>query len=902
MAAGTVDTLQIEIEVNSAGAVANINNVYSALSRIGTVSKTANTGLAGVISRMKSMNVVGFGASKILGGVRSALAAIGWAGVAKTLADSVTNINDYVENVNLFQVSMGRFYDEAFAYAELVNEKLSVDPSQWMRTQGVFMSMANGFGMTEDQAYQLSKSLTELSYDISSLYNEDVESAATRLQSALAGEIEPIRRLGISISQATLEEYALTKGINESVASMTEQEKALLRSLKLIEGARDIRAIGDFAKTLESPANAMRVLKQQLTQFSRALGSVLLPAVVQILPYLQAFVKLLTQALTTLATLVGFEMPEWDNSSWNEGFGGAADAVDDTTKSVKKLKKETLGIDELNIISPETGSGASLSGWAEGLVIPNLWDEAMLNGIDSKADEILERMKAAIENGDWYIIGATLAQKMNNALMAWDAYGTGRFIGEKLQDAINFAAGFLFTFDFSLLGQRIAELFNGIGSQIDFRTFGLTLAKSITTGFDFLIGFITTFDWGEAARAIGQVYVGFYDGLGNWLATVKWDELAVQMWSHFKNAVEGIDFAAIATSFFTFLGSAFAAGLEFLLTGFLEIANDVGEWWHTKMAEVGGNAWEGFKKGIHDAVFGVRNWIRDNIAIPFIEGINNVFGINSPSKVMAEIGGYMIDGLFEGLSGFGEKIRAWGSDFIQKVKDRLGIHSPSKEFEAIGEYSVAGMQQGFSGLYVITDMFGEQLEVMKSYAVNFSDEVNLMIDNGLNNFLNAMLEAQDTVLNRTNAMTTMFQNMSVRSVSAINSIISRLNAIPRHITTVHTIITRSVSEGGGGSVSGFASGGYPEQGQLFLAREAGPELVGTLGGKTAVANNSQIEAGIEQAAYRGFSRAIAEQQGGGNPIVVENKLYLDRKQLRFSLQQADRESGYNVSTGGVLTR
>lgn len=192
------------------------------------------------------------------------------------LADSVMSINEYVENVNLFQVSMGEFYDEAFAYAQLVSEKLGVDPSQWLRTQGVFMSIANGFGLSRDQAYALSEGLTELSYDLSSLYNEDVESSALRLQSALAGEIEPIRRLGISITEATLKEFALSKGIDESVESMTEQEKALLRTLKIMEGSAAIGAIGDFARTLESPANALRVLKQELTQLTALVGAAFL--------------------------------------------------------------------------------------------------------------------------------------------------------------------------------------------------------------------------------------------------------------------------------------------------------------------------------------------------------------------------------------------------------------------------------------------------------------------------------------------------------------------------------------------------------------------------------------------------------------------------------------------------
>lgn len=342
--------------------------------------------------------------------------------VVDFLADCVTSINEYVENVNLFQVSMGDYYDEAFAYAQLVNEKLGVDPSQWMRTQGVFQSIANGFGIAEEQAYALSEGLTELSYDLSSLYNEDIESSALRLQSALAGEIEPIRRLGISITESTLKEFALSKGIDKSVESMTEQEKALLRTLKLIEGAQDIGAVGDFARTLESPANALRVLNQQITQFKRSIGSVMLPAIVQVLPYVQAFVSILTDAISALAVFVGFTMPEWDASSWSSGAASGvsdvADAMDDATSAAEELKSATLGLDELNIISPDSGSATSSgagSDWAAGIEIPDLWDKDALAQITTQADTIKEQLKisigkiGAVLSGAAFVVGAILA-------------------------------------------------------------------------------------------------------------------------------------------------------------------------------------------------------------------------------------------------------------------------------------------------------------------------------------------------------------------------------------------------------------------------------------------------------------------------------------------------------------
>lgn len=317
------------------------------------------------------------------------------------LADCVTSINEYVENVNLFQVSMGEFYDEAFAYAQLVNDKLGIDPSQWMRTQGVFMSIATGFGVARDQAYALSEGLTELAYDLSSLYNEDMESSALRLQSALAGEIEPIRRLGIAISEASLKEFALARGIDKSVESMTEQEKALLRTLKLMEGAANIGAIGDFARTLESPANALRVLNQQLTQFQRAIGSALLPLLVQLIPYVQAFVELLTDAISEFAVFLGFTMPEWDANDWASGVADATGEIEDATDAVNELKSATLGIDELNIISPSSSAAAGASGggpsWADDLEIPDIWDKSALSEIQRKVDDLKEGMGPVLE-------------------------------------------------------------------------------------------------------------------------------------------------------------------------------------------------------------------------------------------------------------------------------------------------------------------------------------------------------------------------------------------------------------------------------------------------------------------------------------------------------------------------
>lgn len=293
--------------------------------------------------------------------------------------------------------------------------------------------------------------------------------------------------------------------------------------------------------------------------------------------------------------------------------------------------------------------------------------------------------------------------------------------------------------------------------------------------------------------------------------------------------------------------------------------------WFTleKWAELGSNIWSGITSGMGNLWEGAK-----------------------------KIGSDIFGGITEGLGGLWNGAKDLAGNFVSGFRDGLDSHSPSKEMVDVGEDAMDGLFIPFSRLSSITDMLAVELDNMRAIASTFASDTLAMIKNGIDTFLVALTDGEAAAKDATDSMTRMFRTMSNNSVSAINGIISRLNAIPRNITTVHTIITESVSGGSSKSTKAYASGGFPDHGQLFLAREAGPELVGTIGGNTAVANNAQIEAGIEEAAYRGFMRAMSAQQQ--QPVVVENKVYLDRKQLRASMKQADREAGANIMSGGVL--
>ena len=234
----------------------------------------SNTGLAASNNKAaKSFGVLGTGISSAQ--AKFGIYSVVFRQIARTASDWVKESNDYVENLNLFTVAMGDAAESALEYAEAVKEAVGIDPSEWIRNQGVFKQITGGFGVMEEKANLMSKNLTQLGYDISSFYNISIEEAMEKLQSGIAGEIEPLRRLGYAIDVATLQEVAYAHGIEQSVNTMNQAQKSQLRYLAIMEQSGNV--MGDMARTVQTPANALRILNQQITQLTRALGNLLIP-------------------------------------------------------------------------------------------------------------------------------------------------------------------------------------------------------------------------------------------------------------------------------------------------------------------------------------------------------------------------------------------------------------------------------------------------------------------------------------------------------------------------------------------------------------------------------------------------------------------------------------------------
>lgn len=342
---------------------------------------------------------------------------------ANAVFEWVDAANTYIEDMNLFSVAMGKYAESARNYAQEVANVMGIDPGSWMRYQGVFQTLATGFGVAGDRAAVMSQQLTQLGYDISSFYNIDVENAMLKLQSGLSGELEPLRRIGYDLSQARLEAEALSLGIEKNFSDMTQAEKAYLRYYAIL--TQVTQAQGDMSRTLDAPSNQLRILKEQATQAARALGEIFIPALNAILPYAIAVMHVIRDLASEIAAAFGFEMPKVDYSdlstsvtitdNLSDGMEDVADGIDHANTSAKKFSRTLAGFDQLNIIGSVSGGGAGGGGANIDTSGGGLdWNKLPLPTYDFIGDSVSERV-AQIEEK---IKGAIPTIKFFGALLA----------------------------------------------------------------------------------------------------------------------------------------------------------------------------------------------------------------------------------------------------------------------------------------------------------------------------------------------------------------------------------------------------------------------------------------------------------------------------------------------------
>ena len=404
-----IDTLSIKITASAANASKALRGLAVDAKKVDVGAKQGAVGLTKLQLAMKKVSAARAGIKLTTDSLAMlAMKAYAMQRVARIISTWVQATNAFVENMNLFTVSMGEYADEAVSYAEKVQDAMGIDMSEWIRAQGIFNNLLTGFGVISKEAFLMSQNLTQLGYDISSFYNIQVDTALTKLQSAVAGELEPLRRLGYATDQATLQALAFSFGITKSFNTMTQAEKVTLRYTAIMN--QSSKAMGDLGRTIATPANALRILGQQLTQLERALGQVILPLLMEMLPYIQATVLALRDLMYEMSALTGYEIPVIDYSNLTDGAVSTADAMADAEDAIDAAVKAAVGFDELNLLS--TGSfGVDENKDDLSFLLSDVPLYDFLTGVNEQVEVLTEKLKEPLKKV-LAISGAVLATKI----------------------------------------------------------------------------------------------------------------------------------------------------------------------------------------------------------------------------------------------------------------------------------------------------------------------------------------------------------------------------------------------------------------------------------------------------------------------------------------------------------
>lgn len=492
---------------------------------------------------------------------------------------------------------------------------------------------------------------------------------------------------------SSLKRIAMYRAIRFFFAQLTAAMKEGIQNLYMYSSLMG----GTFKGSMDSLATSFQYLKNSMGAMVAPLINMIAPAVDALIDKFAALLNIVNQFFARLSGATTFTKAKKAAASYGDSISGAGKSA---KKAAKDIKDATVGIDELNIIS-KNNSGSGSGG-------KNYGDMFETVPIDSSISEFTDKLKAALDAGDWKTLGTLLGEKFNEIVDSIDWSGIGHKIGYGLNGAIQTAYWFLKTADFKNLGNHIAELFNGMLEEIDFTYVGRFLVRIFTSGLDFLIGGLGGLNWSLVGKSIGDFLKGAFNEAQEWIASYNWNKMGKDLWKNLKACIKGIDFAGVAQSFFKLLGSALAAAVSFIagfvqgiwedITGYFQeyLTNDDG----TKKC---GLDWvAGLLEGIWDGIKNIGKWIKENVFDPFIDGFKECFGIHSPSTVMKEMGGYVVEGFLQGLNKFSEiagKVKEWAGKVIEwftKGEDGKGI---VEHFKEIGGNIVSGFKDKVGGTY-----------------------------------------------------------------------------------------------------------------------------------------------------------------------------------------------------------
>jgi hypothetical protein len=819
------------------------------------------------------------------------------------ISNWITESNAYVENLNLFTVAMGDYAEEAQKYAETVQLALGINASTWMRNQGVFNTLLTGFGVTYDKAAKMSKNLTQLGYDLSSFFNIKVEDAMQKLQSGISGELEPLRRLGYDLSQARLQQEAYTLGIKENVANMTQAEKSILRYRAIL--TQVTTAQGDMARTLDAPANQLRILQANLEVLSISLGNIFIPLLNKLLPIVIAVTMVLRNMANAIASFFGFTLPEFDYSGVQKMGNSAIDTatgLEDAAKAAKQLKQYTAGFDELNIFSPsDGGNGGITEGIGSNIAnIPIPEYEFMTGNIKNKAKEIADQLQEPMEKllKTVVAIGVAFASwKIASGIYTLFTTGLGGAVLPKVAFWIRDVTKALYgmatgstaaksAFSF-LTGGAVGATIAGIAGTIALvvaRTVDLwknseafrkglerigEIAKGVWGVMKDLFGFIV-----DALRPIGEAIAGVAQKLANLIPqnirdaisgffkqmNLDWKDLGISALGVALLFVPGGQvFGVIILAFEAItlairgLGSISEETWVNIKKWFSDGIQNIKQWFTTMLTDIARSfvdTWNGIKETWNV----VTNWFKTTVTIP----VQTAF-----DDLLKNVGIFFANA-WTGIQNIWTVVSTWFKDIV--------IVPVQIAFDTVTT-NIGGF---FSRLW--TNIRNTFIGVAEWFKKNVTEPISNFFKTAMNivrELLNKLIDWVNSKLRFD------FDGLEIMGKTIIPAFSFQLFTLPKIPT--------------------FKDGGFPDEGQLFIARESGPEMVGQIGGRTAVANDNQIVDGIRH----GVSDANVEQNVLLGQILNAIKgdkttiIKIDGREVTKAVEKVQRERGTTILPGGV---
>ena len=699
----------------------------------------------------------------------------------------------------------------------------------------------------------------------------------------------------------------LGKGISTIGAGIGSATKKMLRLTTALFGIRSaFYAVRNISNEFLSSQDATaRQLSANISYLKYALGSTLAP----VIQFITNLIYNLLKAIQSLVYYI-FKINIFSKASAKNFASGAGSAG----KTTKELQKQLQAFDELNNINLESNAGSG-GGGGGGAIMPD-FDLGQV-------DDIAAKFADMIKNGDWYEIGYQIGQKLTEALnsIPWDK--------------IKSIAG--------QIGKNLALLINGAIDGTDWKIVGKTFAEALNTVIEFGYNFIKTFNGKNFGQAISDTINGFFEnvswnklgetislGISRVLDTIS-GILEKLNWKNILDAVDeiisGLDWGEVAKSLFEALGAAIGSFTNLKQTvedkineKIEEIKKSISDYFKEKFEEAGGDIIEGLLNGIKEAIVNISVWIISNVVQPLITGFCEALGIHSPSTVFAEFGVDIMQGLFNGMKSLINSIGKIAQDIwstftgaIQGIANWVNtvIVQPTINFftnlwNTVVEIANNIYNANWVGSNIIQpviNIFNNLWNTVVNIGRNIYNGFTGAISN-IGNFVNSNIiqPVINTFNNLWNTVTNIFNNIR-------NTITSALSNINIHIKLPHFSWSSQPAPGWIAnilsalslptslpklSVSWYAEGGYPTEGDLFFANEAGPEMVGSIGNKTAVANNDQITKAIADATYEAISKALSENQDSSQPIIVNVGNETLYKGMTRSRSQASNQYGITV--------